>query len=209
MNVFSGRFARPIVAALTTALVILAVISILRAGLAFWLYSYIAKWATVRLGLDYYLSELLAVAVTSAVMFMLPGIGFLILSRKKRFVGMITIIGGVALVSIMVYTVGREVYFNRVTGESLRYYADTPEGREFSFTPGFHPKYGIPFKPYTREMMNEELERGRRQGTEQRKNKPANTSQHQTEALRREQHQHRTHEIKQRKRELEPAPLNR
>lgn len=203
MDIFNNRIVKRIILVITIIVAVLAFVSILRAGLALWLYSYIAKWATVRLGLDYYLAELVAVALTSAAMFMLPGIGCFILSRKQRLIGMASILGCMVLVSLLVYTIGRNVYFNRTTGESLRYYADTPEGREFSFTPGFHPKYGIEYKPYTREVINQELEQMRRKEAEQQKLEAAGKKRLEAEMARREQEERRLQEIKQQRLEAE------
>ena len=45
-------------------------------------------------------------------------------------------------------------YFNPATGEPLRWYARTPEGRLDFFTlPGFHPKYGIKLEPASAGMV--------------------------------------------------------
>ena len=165
----NNRTVKLVIATVSSVLAIIALLSVLRAGFAFWLYSYIGQWVTIRLGLDYYVAELLTVALTTAVMFMIPGFGSLIISRRKRLVSAGLVIGGYMLMCALVYTVGRNVYFNRVSGEPLRYYADTPQVREFSFTPGFHPRYGIPFKPYTQSVVQEELRQMRLEEERRRK----------------------------------------
>ena len=155
------RAVRAVFLTLAVIVGIIMLVSILRVGFAFWLFSYIANWATIRLGLDYYMSEFLAVLLSSAIMYAIPGFGGLVISKRKRLVGNAVVVGGYLVVCLLVYTVGRNVYFNRVNGEPLRYYADTPDGREFSFTPGFHPRWGLPYRPYTQEVVNKEIEEQR------------------------------------------------
>lgn len=128
--------------------------SVVRVGLVFGLYAYITSWVTVRLGLDYYIAQLISLILTALATLILPSITWFLISGKRRIEATVAIIGSMALVCVLVYTVGQDVYFDRQTGNPLRYYADTPEGRRFSFTPGFEPKSGIEFKPYTRDVAN-------------------------------------------------------
>lgn len=129
-------------------------LALLRIGIVFWLYSTIETWVTVRLGLDYYATQLLTSIIVAVVTFMLPSFAWYLLLGKGKAWGTVAMIGGQALVFLLVYTVGQDVYFDRLTGKPLRFYVDTPDGRQFSFTPGYHPKYGIEYKPYTREVAN-------------------------------------------------------
>jgi len=47
-----------------------------------------------------------------------------------------------------------EAYFHPLTGEPLKWYYVTDEGEyEFFSHPGHHPKYGVPLKPVTPEVM--------------------------------------------------------
>ena len=218
----NNRTVKFVIATVSSVLAIIALLSVLRAGFAFWLYSHIGQWVTVRLGLDYYAAELLTVALTTAVMFMIPGFGSLIISRRKRLVSAALVIGGYLVMCALVYTVGRNVYFNRVTGEPLRYYADTPQGREFSFTPGFHPRYGIPFKPYTQAVVQEELrqmrlqeekrrkaeaEEQRRAAEEQKQREIAEQKRLEAEQRRQEEERRRAEAEAQRQQELEQQRL--
>ncbi len=145
-------------AAIRLALVMLAVafigfcvIYLGRVGLAFSLYARTAKWTSRVLGLDYYVARLFAFAVV-AVALSVPSSFIWLFGRRKRSRAGLAALGVWGVACLLVYTVGSNVYFDRNTGEPLRYYADTPEGRSFSFTPGFDPKYGVPYKPYTREI---------------------------------------------------------
>jgi hypothetical protein len=222
MNLVINRTAKFVIALISSIVAIIALFSVLRAGFAFWLYSHIGQWMTVRLGLDYYAAELLTVVLTTAVMFVIPGFGSLIISRCKRLVSAGLVIGGYVVMCVLVYTVGRNVYFNRVTGEPLRYYADTPQGREFSFTPDFHPRYGIPFKPYTQAVVQEELrqmrlqeerrrkaeaEAQRRAAEEQKQREIAEQKRQEEEQRRQEEERRRAEAEAQRQQELEQARL--
>lgn len=203
MGFLKSGLGKVILTVITGLVMVLVVLSILRVGIAFWLYSQIAQWATVRLGMDYYGSELMAVIFSSAIMYMIPGIGTFILSHKKRLLGSAVIIGGYLLMTILVYTVGRNVYFNRVTGESMRYFVDTPEGREFSFTPGFHPKYGVAFKPYTQEEAQREILRRKAQLEQQQRIEAENRKRQERDAQRQAEVESKRMAIEQQKAEAE------
>lgn len=207
----NNRAIKFIIALISSVIAVIALFSVLRAGFAFWLYSHIGQWVTVRLGLDYYAAELLTVALTTAVMFAIPGFGSLIISRRKRLVSAGLVVGGYAVMCVLVYTVGRNVYFNRVTGEALRYFADTPQGREFSFTPGFDPRYGIPYKPYTQTVVQDEVkqqqlleERRRKAEAEAQKQREMEEQKRLAEERRRqEEEQHRAEADARRQQEIE------
>ena len=158
-------------------------VSLLRLGLAVYLYATIARWATSQLGLDYYPAELVGVAFSSLIMFFVPGLGSFIFSRKKRLASAALVVGGYLVVCLLVYTVGRDTYFNQNTGEPLRYYAETPEGIVFSFLPGYDPKWGIERRPYTREVAQEILRR--KQMAEEQKRKAELGAERRLEAERR------------------------
>ncbi len=148
------RITRLILTGLTILVVLFVFLAFLRVGIGFWLYSKIDTWATVRLGLDYYAAQLVTTIIVAVVAILLPSFAWYSLLGKQKASGTAAMIGGQALVFLLVYTVGQDVYFDRSTGKPLRYYTDTPDGRQFSFTPGFDPKYGIEFKPYTKEIAN-------------------------------------------------------
>jgi len=141
-----------ILSIVTILIIAYFVLSFFRIGLIFWLYSRIEAWVTVRLGLDYYPAQALTALAIAIVTFFMPSIAWYVLLGRKKIWGFILM----AIVQVsafgMVYTVGRDVSFDRTTGEPLKYYADTPEGRVFSFTPGFDPKFGLKFELYTREI---------------------------------------------------------
>lgn len=80
---------------------------------------------------------------------------YLIFGKQKLY-GALALIGIQAAICLLVYTVGAKVCFDRRTGKPLCYYADTFKGRVWSYTPGFEPQTGIPFKLYTREAKQAE-----------------------------------------------------
>jgi hypothetical protein len=146
------KLTRYFLTGITVLLILFLLLAFARIGFIFWLWSTVETWVTVRLGLDYYAAQLVTTIVVSLVTILLPSLAWFVLLGKKQLWGTGAMIGGQTLVFILVYTVGSGVCFDRRTGAPLCWYADTPEGRQFSFTPGFHPKYGIEYKQYTREM---------------------------------------------------------
>lgn len=151
-DIFRYRFAKYILIGITALLALFLLLAIFRIGFIYWLWSTVETWVTVRLGLDYYAAQLVTTIIVSIVTLLLPSLAWYLLLGKKQAWGTAAMIGGQALIFILVYTVGQGVCFDRRTGAPLCWYADTPEGRQFSLTPGYHPKYGIEYKQYTREM---------------------------------------------------------
>jgi hypothetical protein len=176
---------RRVFGAVAMVLGIVLLVSLLRLGLAVYLYAAIARWASSQLGVDYYAAELMGVAFSALIMCFVPGLGSLIISRRKRLTGASLVVGGYLVVCLLVYTVGRETYFNQSTGEPLRYYAETPDGIVFSFLPGYDPKWGVERKPYTREAAQELFRRS--QALEEQRRKAELDSQRRLEAARRAQ----------------------
>lgn len=146
------RIAKYVLTAITVLLIVFLLLSIFRVGLIYWLWSSVETWVTVRLGLDYYATQLLTTIVVSLVVAILPSIAWYLLIGKRKWQGTAAMIGGQALIFILVYTIGSSVCFDRRTGETLCWYADTPDGRYFSSTSGFHPKYGMKLEQYTQEI---------------------------------------------------------
>ncbi len=147
-----NRIAKYVLTAITVLLILFLILSLFRVGLVYWLWSSVETWVTVRLGLDYYATQLITTIVVSLVVAIMPTIAWYLLLGKNKWQGTAAMIGGQALIFILVYTIGSSVCFDRRTGEPLCWYADTPEGRYFSLTAGFHPKYGSELKQYTREI---------------------------------------------------------
>lgn len=120
-------------------------------GFSYIFYSFIENWVTSRLGLDYYFAQLFSTIIVIALLTVLPMLAWYLLFGKRRLYGALALIGIQAGICLLVYTVGGKVCFDRRTGKPLCYFADTEKGRVWSYTPGFEPTSGKPFKLYTRE----------------------------------------------------------
>lgn len=147
----------------------------------FWVYHQLNSWVTTNLGLDSAFAMFLAVSGTTAVLLLLPSIIWYILSGRRLREAAIVAVGFAGLVALLVSTVGRDVCFDRASGRPLCYVAETPEGAQFSRTPGVDPKYGVQFVVYTAEMAvarGLEERQSRQQSEQQRSDSPpsANTT---------------------------------
>ncbi len=125
-------------------------------GLSFLFYSIIENWVTSRLGFDHYLAQLFSTAIVIGLTAIFPMLAWYLFFGKQRIYGALALIGIQVAVCLLVYTVGAKVCFDRRTGKPLCYYADTNKGRVRSYTPGFEPESGKPFKLYTREVQQAE-----------------------------------------------------
>ena len=126
--------------------------TIIRVGLGFWIYSYIANWTSTRLGFDYYLTQLLSVTITGIITIIAPYLAWYLLIGRWKLLSTFIMIICAGSIALLTNTVGKNVYFNRNTGEALRYYANTPKGIVLSFSKGYDPEYGVEYMPYTKEI---------------------------------------------------------
>lgn len=134
----------------------LILVSIARAGVMYFVYVDMCQWASVRLGLDYFASTAFGAVAAALVTSAGPGVVWYFMSGKKR-VQTACLLSAVALVAwLLVSLAGSNVYFDRHTGAPLRWYADTPAGRTYSYSPGYDPRWGVAFKPYTIDTAREE-----------------------------------------------------
>ena len=141
---------------LTAILVLFVLLAFLRFGFVYWIYSTVEDWATVRLGFDYYVSNLIATVFTGVFSLLMPMLAWYVFLGKKQAWGIGAAIGVQFLICAAVYTVGIGVCFDRKTGKPLCYYADTPAGRVWSYTPSVDPVSGKNFRLYTREIREAE-----------------------------------------------------
>lgn len=131
-------------------------LAFLRIGLFYWIYTIVEDWVAVRLGFDYYVSNLAATAFTALFSLLLPMLAWYFFLGKKQAWGIGATVGIQLLICVAIYTVGSGVCFDRRTGKPLCYFADTPAGRVWSYTPGFDPASGKEFRLYTREIKESE-----------------------------------------------------
>jgi hypothetical protein len=134
------------------------ILSFFRIGFVFWFYERIFDWVTIRLGLDYYLALFISLSATVLFSSSFPYLAWTLLLGRKQYISSLILIGVTGLMCILVYTIGTNIYFDRKTGEPLKWYADTPNGRFISNSPGFDPKYGIALVQYTRELALKEAQ---------------------------------------------------
>lgn len=73
--------------------------------------------------------------------------------RSYRNIALVVIIAYIGFFFLSMYFFSRGTYFGHTTGETLKWYAETPEGIRFFDSPGFDPKYGIKLEPVTPDMM--------------------------------------------------------
>jgi uncharacterized membrane protein YbhN (UPF0104 family) len=125
-------------------------------GISYAIYAMVENWVTSRLGLDYYLAQLFSTAIVIGLTSLLPMLAWYLIFGKQKLYGALAIIGIQAAICLLVYTVGGKVCFDRRTGKPLCYYADTEKGRVWSYSAGFEPESGRPFKLYTREIYEAE-----------------------------------------------------
>jgi hypothetical protein len=120
-------------------------------GFSYIFYAAIENWVTTRLGFDYYFAQLFATIIVIGLTAIFPILAWYLIFGKQKLYGALALIGIQAGICLLVYTVGGKVCFDRRTGKPLCYYADTNKGRVWSYTSGFEPESGKPFKLFTRE----------------------------------------------------------
>ncbi|MCY7376623.1 MAG: hypothetical protein LH472_11730 [Pyrinomonadaceae bacterium] len=126
-------------------------------GVFYFFYTTVENWITARLGLDYYPAQLLTTIAVVGLTALFPTLAWYLIFGKQKFYGTLALIGVQAAICVSVYTIGGKVCFDRRTGKSLCYFADTPKGRVWSYTPGFEPESGTQFQIYTREIEAEKV----------------------------------------------------
>lgn len=150
------NFGKILVVAVSVIFALFALLAFLQFGFIYAIYSLVENWVAVRLGFDYYISNLIATVFTSFLALLIPTLAWYIFLGKRKAWGIGTIVGIQILICFSVYTVGSGVCFDRKTGKPLCYFADTPKGRIWSYSPGFDPESGTPFQIYTRQIKQTE-----------------------------------------------------
>jgi hypothetical protein len=143
---------------LCVILIAFLLLSTLRLGLVAWFYSAVNSWATLRLGLDSEASRFVAVSTTVVFALCLPSLIWILVGRNQ-LLGATLVIGFQAVVFALALSVGKDICFDRSSGATLCYYADTPDGRVMSRTPGSDPKFGISFRVLTSDIATDKSAR--------------------------------------------------
>ncbi len=83
-------------------------------------------------------------------------------SKSRRIRGTAILVILFVLYNLGLFYFTKDAYFTFAKGETLKWYALTPEGVKFYDRPGVDPKYGIQLKPVTPEIVSrlERLQKG-------------------------------------------------
>lgn len=137
----------------SAAVALYVTVSTFRVGLSFWLFEEISAWVTSALGLDTPFSMPLSIALTALATAVLPYVFWSLLLGRHAWTTAAIAFAFAAISSILMLTLGRDVYFDRITGKSLINYAKLPDGTiATSRTPGYDPTYQTKFQPITPEV---------------------------------------------------------
>ena len=140
-----------IVIGMSILFVVFVFMSIFRMGLVFWFYDRVFDWVSARLSFDYYLAQFTALSLTAIFSATFPYLFWTFFTGRYQLHTTIAIITASGVMCIMIYTVGSDVYFDRQTGQPLKWCADTPDGKVCSNSPGYDKKFGIRLRPFTTE----------------------------------------------------------
>jgi len=121
----------------------------------YWIYGLFFGKVISIFGLDIVFSRMIAALLTILTLLSLPWfVSFLFLGRRKALVlivGVVLIIGG----AFTVYYGSADIFFDRETGKSVKYYVKTLDGFKFSNSEDYDPRFGIKYKPITPEVVKE------------------------------------------------------
>lgn len=120
-------------------------------------YTYALSMASSLFGFDAMLARGLAVAMTCISFVITPWlISFFLFGNKKKELAIFgSMIAGVICVGIYFST--ENVFFDRHTGATAKYYIKTTGGFKFSSRPDIDPVFGVRYKPMTQEIISEYL----------------------------------------------------
>ena len=121
----------------------------------YWLYGLFLSQVVSMFGLDIVFSRMVAAVLTVITLLLIPWIAsyFLFGTRKTELsvVAVLVIIGG----ALIVYHGSAGVFFDRATGQPVKYYVKTLDGFTFSNGPDFDPQFGVQFKPITAKIIKD------------------------------------------------------
>jgi hypothetical protein len=120
---------------------------------AYWVYGLYLNKAISIFGLDIIFSRMIAALLTILTLLFAPWVvlHYLLGNRKRELslVAAILIIGG----SFIIYYGSASVFFDRATGQPVKYYVKTLDGFKFSNSPDFDPKFGAQYKPIDADII--------------------------------------------------------
>jgi hypothetical protein len=119
---------------------------------AIWqIYQHFVTTVSDLTGLNQYL------VTAAAILLFIPfyiGIQFLFsIHKRRRYAGGTILLTLAILYNLGLYYFTKDIYFSFSQGKAVKWYALTPEGVRFYDRPGKDPKYGIPLRPVTPEIV--------------------------------------------------------
>lgn len=130
---------------------------LMRAVEFFWVYQvyvWVLNGIRSSTGLDSGLARPFAVLLTVAFYLSVPTIGIFLLTRRRQREALLLLGIGLPLILLLMYLLGRNVFFNPLTGDPVKYYHVDRGGLvEIFLQDGFHPKTGERLRPITREIV--------------------------------------------------------
>ena len=114
-------------------------------------YSRFTQQISERTGLNLYLAKAAAALLALPMVYGLRSLYSL--SSKRRQIGLVLIALTTVVYNSGLYWATRDANFGLKNGESIRWYAITPEGVKYYSRPGVDPKFGIPLKPVTPDVV--------------------------------------------------------
>lgn len=153
---FGFKLGTILLAVLTLAIVIAALLGIFGIGFGYLLSIWVFNWVTTNLGLDYHAANFVTAIIVFLIWTVVPSLMWKFWLQKRRMWNGLAVVAFYGGIWLMVSTVGGNVCFDRQTGKPLCYFVDTTSGRKWSRTPGFDPSSGKQFQLYTREIKERE-----------------------------------------------------
>jgi hypothetical protein len=129
---------------------------LVRAVEFFWVYQiyvWILDGIRSGTGLDSGLARPFAILLTVAIYLSVPTIGVFLLTRQRQREALLLLGIGLPLILLLMYLLGRNVFFDPLTGDPVNYFHIDRGGQVEIFSQdGFHPKTGEHLRPITREI---------------------------------------------------------
>lgn len=147
---------RLLVSAIGLAVLLVATLTLLRAGVLYLVYAKILHWTVAATGMEVGLARAVTL-ILLALALLIPWHVILIPfhpDAKRVLLGLLLMAAGT---SIALHLLTQDVFFSHTDGEPLKYYVRTLEGFTLSSTPGIHPVFGIPYKPITPQVARDYL----------------------------------------------------
>jgi len=126
-----------------------------QALLVYQFYGFFLDKAYSVFGLDMALARIVAISAAVIALFAIPwAISFVFLPRKRKHLFLAIILLAAVCFAGLYYGTAN-IFFDRATGQPVKYYIKTLEGFKFSSTGDFDSKFGARYKPITPEVIKE------------------------------------------------------